>query len=226
MGWTPLRGGSSVQEEIADKARKPLDESDAAVGMPSIDTWLEELKSRVSKGHLKGNKKEMEKQYVLNTSWLMFRDFPSMPSDDIDRYLDLCEQVLLGNHSLTSDAGPFPLLPKSDLSPNPPPSWVEYHQSAPTRQAASPIPTPADQAHLLPGEEYESYDFQDVTGTLPERYEVVLNAAAQVVGVKPFDLGIVVELFERRLAKVRKEQSRSRSRSRAASESRRRRGLV
>jgi RNA polymerase I-specific transcription initiation factor RRN7 len=194
--------------------------------MPSIDTWLEELKSRVSKGHLKGNKKEMEKQYVLTTSLLTFRDFPSMPSDDIDRYLDLCEQVLLGDHPLTTDAGPFPLLPKSDLSPNPPHSWMEYHQSAPTMQVASPVPTIADQAHLLPGEEYESYDAQDVTGTLPERYEVVLNAAAQVVGVKPFDLGIVVELFERRLAKVRKEQSRSRSRSRAASESRRRRGLV
>jgi RNA polymerase I-specific transcription initiation factor RRN7 len=87
---------------------------------------------------------------------------------------------------------------------------------------------------LLPGEQYESYDAQDVTGTLPKRYEVVLKAAAQVVGVTPFDLGIVVELFERRMEKVRKERSRSQSRSRsrsrghsrANSSTRRKRGLA
>lgn len=164
----------------------------------------------------------------------MIRNFPSMPLDDLDRYLDQCEQVLLGNHSLITDAGPFPLLPRSDVLPSPKPTWKEFHQSANPIQPTFPIlSNPADPM-LLPGEQYESYDAQDVTGTLPKRHEVVLKAAAQVAGVTPFDLGIVVELFERRMEKVRKERSRSQSRSRsrsrghsrANSSTRRKRGLA
>ena len=56
-----------------------------------------------------------------------------------------------------------------------------------------------------------------MTGTLPKDYEVVLKAGAEVIGVKAYDVGIVVELFERRLEGIRKERSRSRSRSRSKS---------
>lgn len=77
----------------------------------------------------------------------------------------------------------------------------------------------------------ESYDAQDMTGTLPKDYEIILKAAAEVIGVKAYDVGIVVELFERRLEGIRKERSRSRSRSksrggRGVSASRRKRGTV
>jgi hypothetical protein len=57
---------------------------------------------------------------------------------------------------------------------------------------------------------------------------VILKSAAGVVGVKAFDVGVVVELFERKLEGVRKERSRSRSRSRsrAGSAGRRRKGMA
>lgn len=150
-----------------------------------------------------------------------------MSTDDLDRYLDQCESILLSHHSTSTDAGPFPLLPKSSVPPKSKPTWTEYHASfIPTRPAS-----PSNDA-LQPGEGYKSYDAQDVTGELPRSYEVILKCAAQVIGVKAFDVGVVVELFERRLEGVRKERSRSRSRSksrsrsRPASASRRKRGLA
>jgi RNA polymerase I-specific transcription initiation factor RRN7 len=148
-----------------------------------------------------------------------------MSTDDIDRYLDQCETVLLSNHSTTTDAGPFPLLPRSDVSPIPKPTWTQYHASSISIRPASP--SNSNNA-LQPGEGYKSYDAQDVTGELPRSYEVILKSAAGVIGVKAFDVGVVVELFERKLEGVRKERSRSRSRSRsrAGSAGRRRKGMA
>ena len=171
---------------------------------------------------------------------LINRNFPIMSTNDLDRYLDQCESILLSHHSTFTDAGPFPLLPKSSVPPKSKPTWTEYHASfipirpsspsADILQPARPVSPSADA--LQPGEEYKSYDAQDVTGELPRSYEVILKCAAQVIGVKAFDVGVVVELFERKLEGVRKERSRSRSmsksrsRSRPASASRRRRGLA
>lgn len=53
---------------------------------------------------------------------------------------------------------------------------------------------------------------------------MILKAGAEVIGVKAYDVGVVVELFERRLEGIRKERSRSRSRSRSMSKSRGGRG--
>ena len=81
----------------------------------------------------------------------------------------------------------------------------------------------------MPGEKIESYDAQDMTGTLPKDYEVVLKAGAEVIGVKAYDVGIVVELFERRLEGIRKERSRSSSKSRGGrgvSAGRRKKGTI
>lgn len=132
-----------------------------------------------------------------------------MSEDDIDRYLDKCETVLLSTHSKSTDAGPFPLLPPSSLPPKEMKSWTAYN---PTHRLAAPPPLGE---HLAPGQKIESYDAQDLTGTLPKDYEVILRAGAEVIGVKAHDVGIVVELFERRLEGIRKERSRSRSRSRS-----------
>jgi RNA polymerase I-specific transcription initiation factor RRN7 len=149
-----------------------------------------------------------------------------MSEDDIDRYLDTCETVLLSNHPQTTDAGPFPLLPTSTVPPRPKTPWTAFN---PSHRPGSPPPG----NFLQPGEKIESYDAQDLTGTLPKTYEVILKAGAEVIGVKAFDVGVFVELFERRLEGVRKERSRSRSRSRsksrggrAVSAGRRKRGAV
>lgn len=132
-----------------------------------------------------------------------------MSEDDIDRYLDKCETVLLSTHSKSTDAGPFPLLPPSSLPPKEKKSWTAYN---PAHRPAAPPPLGE---HLAPGQKVESYDAQDLTGTLPKDYEVILRAGAEVIGVKAHDVGIVVELFERKLEGIRKERSRSRSRSRS-----------
>lgn len=147
-----------------------------------------------------------------------------MSEDDIDRYLDKCETILLSTHSKTTDAGPFPLLPPSSVPPKVQASWTAFD---PTYKH----PSPPTGDHLTPGQAIESYDAQDVTGTLPKDYEVILKAGAEVIGVKAFDVGNVVELFERRLEGIRKERSRSRSRSksrggRGFSAGRRKRGAI
>jgi RNA polymerase I-specific transcription initiation factor RRN7 len=154
----------------------------------------------------------------------MYRNFPTMSEDDIDRYLDKCETILLSTHSKTTDAGPFPLLPPSSVPPKTQAPWTAFD---PTYKH----PSPPSEDHLTPGQAIESHDAQDVTGTLPKDYEVILKSAAEVIGVKGYDVGIVVELFERRLEGIRKERSRSRSRSksrggRGVSAGRKKRGTI
>ena len=51
----------------------------------------------------------------------------------------------------------------------------------------------------MPGEALRSYDAADVTGTLPAGLEVVLTAAAQVIGVDTQAVSDIVEQFERRM---------------------------
>jgi hypothetical protein len=81
----------------------------------------------------------------------------------------------------------------------------------------------------MPGEYLRSYDHTDLTGTLPGKYEVVLKAAAEVVGVEEEEVGRAVEVLERRLERVRKERgergwsrhtSRERGRERSGSRER------
>ena len=80
-----------------------------------------------------------------------------------------------------------------------------------------PSNTPNKQLPLLPGESIRSYAAYDLTGTLPPDYEIVLRAAAEVVGVRPRYVGKVVENIEVRLGKVKRARSRSGSRSRHGS---------
>jgi hypothetical protein len=149
-----------------------------------------------------------------------------MSENDIDRYLDKCETILLSTHSKHTDAGPFPLLPPSSIPPKVQTPWTAFNP-------AYIPPSPPVGDHLTPGQAIESYDAQDLTGTLPKDYEIILKAGAEVIGVKAYDVGIVVELFERRLEGIRKERSKSRSRSRsksrggrAVSAGRRKRGAI
>jgi RPA family protein len=66
---------------------------------------------------------------------------------------------------------------------------------------------------LLPGEKVRSYKADEAA--LPSNYEVVVQAAAEVVGVEFRDVMKVVETYERKLEKVRKARgAKSRSASR------------
>jgi RNA polymerase I-specific transcription initiation factor RRN7 len=52
---------------------------------------------------------------------------------------------------------------------------------------------------LHPGESYTIYSSRDVSGTLPDKYELIIGRAARWVGVSDDHLCAVVERFERRL---------------------------
>lgn len=124
---------------------------------------------------------------------------------------------------LRSDISAFPLPPRSDIDPKVPAanSWHAFHACletiAPSRVADE---EPTHTIPLIPGDSLRSYDAKDLTGTLPPEYEVVLKAAAEVVGVAEEEVAHVVEILERRLEKVRKDRGETRGRSRRGSRSR------
>lgn len=155
---------------------------------------------------------------------LIRRDFAAMPLDDLDRYLDRCETVLLRDHNQDPTTSPFPLLPTSNLEATPIAStWEDIHQSAarlPVNDDASALEVALES--LESGAQYTSYDARDYTGTLPDAYETLLMSASDLVGVSKWEIADVVELFDRRLLKVsrRRNSARSRSASRSVSRSR------
>jgi RNA polymerase I-specific transcription initiation factor RRN7 len=104
-------------------------------------------------------------------------------------------------------------------------AWTTYHIQASQSTIVPttiPLTTNNKDIPLIPGEKVRSYDSDDVTGTLPPNYEVILNSAARVIGVEPEDVARVVEGFENRIHDMRRGRLRksasgilSRSHSRA-----------
>lgn len=133
-----------------------------------------------------------------------------MDEQSIDTFLNDAEEVLLKDREQERWAAPnFPLPPRARV-PEPPTAWAswaafrEHARAYPVTQAP-PIPasTRNDQLPLMPGEKIRSFDAADVTGTLPPQFELVADCAAQVAGVETQDLLEIVEVFERRLEKLR-----------------------
>lgn len=218
MGLTAKTGWSFHRGERRADCRTVRSE-DRSAGTPRAADVVKNLELRQTDGKLKGTRKHLEKQYVpAATPILTRRNFSAMKLEDIDLYLDQCEKVLLNHHPGDTEAGPFTLMPSSGLRPSDGvvPEWNDHHNPAP-QHAPAPLPDPDG---LVPGEQYVSWDAQDFTGTLPNTYETVLNAASDVIGVSKWEIADVVELFDRRLMKVwRKKYARSRSRSRSSSRS-------
>ena len=155
----------------------------------------------------------------------------------MEQFLEQAENVLVKNRQParnipSSDAGKrdngtvmtpvnvFPLHLTEDATFGPErPNWDTYHASVhPTMHRLVASETSKDP--LLPAERIRSYRASDFTGILPDKYEIVLKAAAEVVGVRPRDVSKVVEIFERRLEKRRQIRSTSGSRTGSASSSR------
>lgn len=133
-----------------------------------------------------------------------------MPEEDIDRFLNAAEDVLLKDREHERwAASNFPLPPKVPV-PEPPRAWEswsafrEHARAHPVRQAG-PVPssTRNDELPLMPGEKVRSFEAADVTGTLPPSFEVVASCAAQAAGVELQELLEVIEVFERRIEGLR-----------------------
>ncbi|KAK8869704.1 hypothetical protein IAR55_000272 [Kwoniella newhampshirensis] len=176
-------------------SRNALLQSDPLIDMPESTAWVTELRSRVNNGLLKAGRTTLDKQ-----------DFVSMDEEDIDIYLTKCEAVLLDHRPEIPDAVPFPLPPSVGIPPPliPPNTWHSYHtnvktvQHSPLRQDKTNKTLP-----LMPGEKILSYDSTDLTGELDDSVEVVLRAASEVVGCDMRELMSIVEVFERKLEKIR-----------------------
>ncbi|ORY24983.1 hypothetical protein BCR39DRAFT_545473 [Naematelia encephala] len=230
---------------LDDDLRTVLAKDDPLIGLVEGKRWIEELRVRLKDGTLLGSRVNLRKQH-----------FESMELDDLDRYLDQCDSVLLSRHdtSASTDTAPFPHIPLMNNQPpplddnvnRPPPlddnvnqfpplndndndninSWTTFHTSRSEADIVSLWTVPIDlrnkELPLMPGEKIKSYDASDITGTLPEKYEVVLRAAAQVVGVDPEDVARVVEKFETRIRNLmarRGDESRNRTRNQSPSRS-------
>lgn len=96
---------------------------------------------------------------------------------------------------------PLPRPPTTEKQFN---SWATFHAQAaldPTLQAKAPDPkTPNRDLPLLPGEALRSYKEWDV---LPRELEIVMAAAADVVGVDIDTVRDLVVIFERRMENKR-----------------------
>ncbi|WOO82107.1 uncharacterized protein LOC62_04G005609 [Vanrija pseudolonga] len=179
------------------KERFALMKTEPLIGQPRGDLWVEELRSRLDSRAFQGTRTDLERLY-----------FDGMDENDLDRFLDRCEDVLLKDRDHGAP-GPFPLPTAPRSTPRPPvnESWDSFHSLAARKIVTlDTVPSLAGATKdlpLMPGEKLKSYDPADVTGTLPRDYEVVLNSAAQVVGVESETLAEVVQVYERKMDRQR-----------------------
>ncbi|KAL1412621.1 hypothetical protein Q8F55_000368 [Vanrija albida] len=175
------------------KERFALMKTEPLIGQPRGELWVAQLKARLDSKAFQGTGTDLERLY-----------FDGMDTDDLDRFLDRCEDVLLKDRDYGTP-GPFPLPATTRTTPRPPvtESWDSFHSEAARKIVTlDTVPSLAGLTNdlpLMPGEKLKSYDAADVTGTLPPDYEIVLNSAAQVVGVEPEALAEVVQVYERRM---------------------------
>ncbi|RXK35145.1 hypothetical protein M231_07593 [Tremella mesenterica] len=178
---------------------------DLAYGLPRLETWIKELRERVSSGVLKSDRHNLDK-----------KDFYSMEMDDIDRYLDASEAILLKDRDLTF-GGPFPIPTSHPAPPKipPPNSWAAFHASFLRPQSTNLLNMPTDEVLPSPGEFYTSFIASDVGGVLPNDLQVLMDAASQVIHVDPREMNKTLEILETRLRSILSNGWRSRSRSRS-----------
>lgn len=122
--------------------------------------------------------------------------------------------------ALVVDLDP-PLPPSTSLPSDPPSSIFPYSTSRPPEPLSSvpaspispPLPNSFARRHrfptlLLPGEAYAIYASRDVTGQMPREIEVLMERAAEVVGVGKEEVVREVYLLEKRLQRVMKRQNK------------------
>ncbi|OXG53108.1 RNA polymerase I-specific transcription initiation factor RRN7 [Cryptococcus neoformans] len=177
--------------------RKAIVSEDPAIGLPQEAPWLKELCERFENGLFKTRDRGPSKK--LN--------FITMQEDELDAFLNKSEEILLDHRAPIPDANRFPLPPfKPQQTPIiPPNTWVSHHSSLLTipYTEISPLSHSSELLPLMPGEKIRSYSTSDRAGMLPKQYETVLKCAAQSIGWKKAVLGKIVEVFERKLIKLK-----------------------
>ncbi|WVQ77975.1 hypothetical protein IAT38_000056 [Cryptococcus sp. DSM 104549] len=187
------------------RPREALLSTDPAIGLPEGESLINELRLRIESGALQKRRPD-----------LSTKDFAKMEPEELDSFLDECEALLLDHRPPIPEASHFPLPVTTTLPPpiGTPNSWHNHHRINPlidhtpipvqTRQSNKPLP-------LMPGEKLRSYDASNLAGELPEPYSIVLQAAALVTGWDKADISKAVEVFERKLERVRVKRGRERN---------------
>jgi len=169
------------------------------------------------------------------------RNASNISDSDIDFYLDFCEKALLRPDGsvlnstgreidFTSVAKMFPLarsakeipleesfptsgrqLPAMGIYVTPDP-LVDSEDGTSDSDSASTVAPPP----LQPGEVHTIYSSEDILGSLPPDYELVLKVAAQWCGFPEQDIATLVEKYEKYLVRwevTRKNRERRRGRN-------------
>jgi len=184
----------------------PRDGWDPAWTMPSLEAYLTELRGMDST--------------EPSASWIRARDEPAVQQtvvDDsrLDAYLSFCERALLP-HSRTTEAQSKSVervtvaeFPAGDN----PRETARDSATSTARRAAYPSLKAGNgeesQKMRRPGEQYAIYSSQDILGTLPDEFAVVVEHAGRWVGVNCEELLSVVEKYERRLVRLWSESRQS-----------------
>jgi hypothetical protein len=161
--------------------------------MPKWEDWVDELDRRLRSGAFKGTLRDLDAL-----------QFHAMGGDDIDRFLDRAEHVLLANRDHGPGMAGFPLPHPPKIEPHNANSWEAFHEHTATDGMPQAKPPPADtpnqQLPLLPGEAVRIYG---PTAALPRPLAIVVASAAAVVGVEPEAVRELVARFERRVERAR-----------------------
>lgn len=177
------------------RSRLPLVSTDPLIGLPKGEAWISELQKLVSSGELRDDNVKRKL-------------FDTMAGKDIDDFLDQCEDILLKHreYGMAGNAFPLPSRLQADSPSSPPDPWTSFHDEAKRDPVIQATPIAPDTANaelpLMPGDAVRSFGVNDIS-YLPRDLQIVIRAAADVVGVLPTQVADVVELFERKMEKER-----------------------
>ncbi|KAF9485275.1 hypothetical protein BDN70DRAFT_847983 [Pholiota conissans] len=164
--------------------RVPMDAEDVACGLPECGEYLRELEKR--------DEEDLQKKEVRfgTRSNLNVGD---MGADELDSYMDLCEQALLGSRD--DDGGLeryFPIVPIERTD-------ARAHEER-ARCVFGGRPGGGGTG-VRPGGEYKIWQWRDVDGRGCEAWAAVVGRATRVSGVDGVYMGGVVGAYEGRLVR-------------------------
>ncbi|KAH7914201.1 hypothetical protein BJ138DRAFT_1144338 [Hygrophoropsis aurantiaca] len=173
------------------KARLPTHPDDPACALPKLDNYLALLRELNE-----ADSKNDDTQFSSITPMAV----GDLDEDTIDRYLDFCGRVLVGQGRDSSEHrildNYFPLSNEIEGPKAPAITPLLAAVTLPSTRMSDD-----EKGVLRPGESYTIYNSRDILGNLPVEYELVIGRAGRWVGVSSDYLCGVVERYEQRLVR-------------------------
>ncbi|CDZ98375.1 Tetratricopeptide-like helical [Phaffia rhodozyma] len=198
--------------------RLVVNANDPGVILLPKSEWLTQLRTQHEQ-----RKNRFDKATLASTKF----DPLELVEEDLDRYLDLCQNMLQDGMSrpkaydtMSAYTSLSTFLPPPPTPSDPPPLeavWPSHHRvSGPAQPIdALPVTKPQSPLHplavhrfetcLIPGEVYSIYASRDVLGQVPDELELVVREAGITLGVEEEDLMTTLGRLESRLVRFIKE---------------------